>query len=122
MVAGISGPFEHMQRISARLAEIALRAAKDGEVSLHGPLGLHCETGELANELSLNLLQNRIAAESQLSLKGVIVTNLVVNFWTESGQIPTSNLLKARVRVQSDYRPVSPVYPLFLSYSEKTKD
>jgi hypothetical protein len=37
-------------------------------------------SNSFANKLSLNLLQDRLACASQLSLKGVIATNLVVNF------------------------------------------
>jgi hypothetical protein len=39
-----------------------------------------------ANKLSLNLLQDRLACTSQLSLKGVIATNLVVKFRAKSGR------------------------------------
>jgi hypothetical protein len=54
---------------------------QDSEVSLQRPLsfGSHGEQ-YFANKLSLNLLQDRLACASQLSLKGVIATNLVVNF------------------------------------------
>jgi hypothetical protein len=49
--------------------------------SLQSPLGLHRRAGNsfLTNKLSLNLLQDRLACASQLSLEGVIATNLVVN-------------------------------------------
>ena len=54
---------------------------QDSEVSLQRPLSF-ASHGEqyFANKLSLNLLQDRLACASQLSLKGVIATNLVVNF------------------------------------------
>jgi hypothetical protein len=44
-----------------------------------------------ANKPSLNLLQDRLACVSELSLKGVIVTNNVVNYRAKSAQkgVPT---------------------------------
>jgi hypothetical protein len=47
----------------------------------------------VANKLSLNLLKHRLACTSQLSLKGVIATNLVVNFWAELGKLRQERLL-----------------------------
>jgi hypothetical protein len=40
----------------------------------------------VANKLSLNSLQDRLACASQLSLKRVIATNIVVNFGAKSGK------------------------------------
>lgn len=50
------------------------------------PLSLVAAKHPFASNLSLNLLQNRLACTSQLSLKGVITTNLVVKFRAESGR------------------------------------
>jgi hypothetical protein len=60
---------------------------QESEVSDNGHW-LALESGEQSisrtNKLSLNLLQDRLACESQLSLKGVIRPNIVVNFRTKS--------------------------------------
>jgi hypothetical protein len=53
------------------------------------PLSLGCSPSNgFTNKVSLNLLQDRLACASQLSLEGVITTNLVVKFGPESGQLP----------------------------------
>ena len=83
IITGISEPFELMQRISTRLAEIDLHVVQDGEEFSTRPLGLHHRVSSgffLTNKLSFNLLQDRLACGSQPSLEGVMVTNLVVNF------------------------------------------
>jgi hypothetical protein len=52
------------------------------------PLSLGCSPSSgFTNKVSLNLLQDRLACASQLSLKGVITTNLVVKFLAKSGQL-----------------------------------
>jgi hypothetical protein len=49
-------------------------------------LAVHGEQWLLANKLSLNSLQDRLACASQLSLKRVIASNLVVNSGAKLGK------------------------------------
>jgi hypothetical protein len=90
IITGISEPFELMQRISTRLAEIDLHVVQDGEEFSTRASRFASQSEQrlfLTNKLSFNLLQDRLACASQPSLEGVIVTNLVVNFREESKQI-----------------------------------
>lgn len=69
-----------MQPTSAR-CEIALHVVQGEQGFLAGPLDwARAVSNYFANKLSLNLLQDRLACPSELSLKRVIDTNLVVKF------------------------------------------
>src|ERR1700731_1451912 len=76
-----------MQRTSVRLWKLPFVSCRTTRFSLQSPLSLLTRRAIVfGNKLSLNLLQDRLACASQLSLKGVIATNLMVNSWLKLAQ------------------------------------
>jgi hypothetical protein len=101
--------------------EIALRVVQDSEVFLYkGPLNLlYMVSMVCGNKLSLNLLQDQLACASQLSLKGVIASNLVVNSAPESAKFRLCHACGMRSHSARDHC-CSTVISAFVSLLENT--